>query len=304
MNESANTTRTAPLLVLGSLGVASTLICASAAIAVFAHGLHRRLLYRLALYQVLGSLMHSVLLTLQLVFINYGSNTDAYRPLCVAVGFLFNASHWIKLLALIWLTLHVFSFAMCYRNSKKLEVVFVIVLLIFPFVISAVPFATKSYGQTSTMWCWIVQNTNSTVSRLMQLMVWLLPATALLLLTLALVITMLSVLGFRIYGELKSEVRVAIGPRKKALKQLFPLLAYPIAFIVFLVPALTFSFAGYLNAGKEALYRLALLTAVSVPMWSTSSGITLLVLILCYRCGKRERKKTENYGGVSHPAKT
>ena len=208
-----------------------------------------------------------------------------YRPLCIAVAYLFDSSHWIKLLALTWLTLHLFCFAVCYKNSKRLEIPLLVALVILPFAISTAPFIRSSYGQTPPLWCWILQGNG--IDLAMQLTVWFLPATALLLVSFVLVAVMLSVLGFRIYRELQSGEIVAVGPRKKALKQLCPLIAYPAAFIVFILPALVFSIAGYTGANSNSnmrmLYPLKLLTAASIPMWSISSGITLLVLILCYR---------------------
>ena len=302
MSQEINTTRTdtapVPLLILGSLGIVSTLICGSATIAVFACRLHVRLTYRLALYQVLGSLMHSVLITLQLLFLNYGRNIEVYGPLCVAVAYLYNSSHWIKLLALTWLTLHLFCFAVCYKNSKRLEIPLLVALVILPFVISALPFIRLSYGQTPPLWCWILNGTD--VRAAMQLTVWLLPATALLLVSFVLVAVMLSVLGFRIYRELQSGEIVAVGPRKKALKQLCPLIAYPAAFIVFILPALVFSIANLSAAKTNVLKILTFLTAVSIPMWSISSGITLLVLIACYLCERKKMNRPRPAYGTLH----
>eukprot|EP00731_Ephydatia_muelleri_P006755 Em0003g1003a len=285
------TAQRAPLLILGSLGIVSTLICASAVVLVFAYGLYKKLVYRLALYQVLGSLMHSVLLTLQLAFLKYGNG-----PLCLAVAYLYNSSHWIKLLALTWVTFHLFLYAVCYKNCKKLEIPLGVALVIIPFAISAVSFGTRSYGQTPPLWCWIFQY-NSTdsaglVNRLgMQLILWLIPATALLVVATVVVVLTVSVLFTRIYRELRSDNIVAMGPRKRALKQMCPLMAYPVAFVVLLLFPLTFAVLGDIDPKSSALSTLTYLTAVSIPLWSISSGVTLLVVILCYRYAGRTGKR-------------
>lgn len=298
MSGAANNATTAPLVVLGSLGVVSTLICGSAVTLVFVHGLHKRLVYRLALYQVLGSLLHSVLLSVQLAFLNYGDG-----PFCQAVAFLYNSSHWFKLLALTEVTIHLFCFAVFYKNCKKVEVPFVVLLLIVPFAISAIPFATRSYGPTAPRWCWISlrNGTDATGPLSMQLVVWLVPAAGLLVVAFVLVAITLSVEVWRICCG----TGTAIGPLKRALKLLCPLMAYPVAFIVFLVPPLAYS--ALLSAGGErygvAIARLTYVTAVCVPMWSISSGLTLLVVVLCYRCGRTRKGLAPNaenapYGSV------
>lgn len=301
MSRDVNAKQTTPLLVFGSLGIVSTLVCASAVTLTFVYGLHRKLVYRLALYQALGSLMHSVLLTLQLVFLNYGDG-----PLCQTVAYFYNSSHWFKLLALIWVTFHLFLYSVCYKNCKKLEIPLVIMLVILPFVLSAVPFATSTYGKTPPLWCWILRYNSSDPiwpGRLgMQLVSWLIPATALLLVATVLVSVTLSVLAVRICRELRGNKVVAIGPLKRALKQMCPLMSYPVAFVFLLAFSLTFAIVGDVNPKSSALLPLTYLTAISIPMWSISSGVTLIVAIFCYRCEKRKaappRRQEVAYGAL------
>ena len=288
------TAQRAPLLILGSLGIVSTLICASAVVLVFAYGLYKKLVYRLALYQVLGSLMHSVLLTLQLAFLKYGNAWSAMfgcgLPLQQFALDQTPGSHLGDVLPVFIRRL------LQELQEVKLEIPLGVALVIIPFAISAVSFGTRSYGQTPPLWCWILQY-NSTdsaglVNRLgMQLILWLIPATALLVVATVVVVLTVSVLLTRIYRELRSDNIVAMGPRKRALKQMCPLMAYPVAFVVLLLFPLTFAVLGDIDPKSSALSTLTYLTAVSIPLWSISSGVTLLVVILCYRYAGRTGKR-------------
>ena len=69
-----------------TINSASVLVCLVAAILVFVLKLHTRLVYRLALYQVLASLFFAMVETLQIIFVNYTRNPDIYGRLCTALG--------------------------------------------------------------------------------------------------------------------------------------------------------------------------------------------------------------------------
>ena len=108
----------------------SVIVCLLAAIVVFALKLHKKVVYRLALYQVLASLAFATVSTLQVIFINFNNNPEAYGRVCTAVGWFVVYSFWMKLLFTSWVTFHLFCFAILHKNLKKLEVLYVVTSLL------------------------------------------------------------------------------------------------------------------------------------------------------------------------------
>ena len=113
------------------LNGASVLVCLLAAIMVFALKLHSKIVYRLALYQVLSALVFSTVETLEIIFVNYEKSPApiVYGRLCNTIGWLVMYTQWVKLLFTAWLTVHLFCFGVLYKNLKKLEILYVITSL-------------------------------------------------------------------------------------------------------------------------------------------------------------------------------
>ena len=133
------------VIILGSLSCGAFVTCLVAISCLLHLRLHRQLLYRLASYQVFGSLSHSLFCTLQLIFLN---DDEPKYSACVAIAYLVQTSQFIKLFFSVWVTFHLFCFVILYKNMKKLEPLYVITSLVFPFVFSIIPLTTKSYGST------------------------------------------------------------------------------------------------------------------------------------------------------------
>ena len=89
----------------GTNGV-SVVVCLVAAILVLLLKLYGKLVYRLALYQVLSALAMASVEALQVVLINYEKSPNNYpiRRFCTAIGFLVQYTIWMKLLFTMWVT--------------------------------------------------------------------------------------------------------------------------------------------------------------------------------------------------------
>ena len=109
--------------ILGSLSAVSLVTCLVALGWLFYLKLHKQFLYRLAAYQVTGSLLHALALLCQLAFLNY--NDSKYQS-CIAIGYLFQTAGWIKVCFGVWITFHLFCFAVLLKNMKRLEPVYVV----------------------------------------------------------------------------------------------------------------------------------------------------------------------------------
>ncbi|KAL5509160.1 hypothetical protein EMCRGX_G004472 [Ephydatia muelleri] len=125
----------------------SVLVCLLAAILLCCLKLYKKIVYRLALYQILSALaMASVGAAMGVVSIN---SSIIHGRVCTAIGFLGVYTEWTKLLFTMWVTFHLFCFAVLHKNLKKLEVLYVVTSLLVPALIAIVPLVTKAYGLNS-----------------------------------------------------------------------------------------------------------------------------------------------------------
>eukprot|EP00731_Ephydatia_muelleri_P032672 Em0024g216a len=103
------------------INVVSIPVCLTAATLVFGFKLHKVVVYRLALYQVLPALAFATVELLQVLMINYQDNQDAYGRVCIAIGWFGLYFILVNLLFNMWVTGHLFSFAVLHKNPTKLE---------------------------------------------------------------------------------------------------------------------------------------------------------------------------------------
>ena len=121
-----------------SINITSVLVCLLAAIFVFALKLHTRVVYRLALYQVLASLFFAMAETFQIIFVHYHQNPEVYDQLCKTMGFFVLYTRWAKLLFTAWITFHLFCFAVLHKNWKRLEPLYVVTSVLVPVGIAVI----------------------------------------------------------------------------------------------------------------------------------------------------------------------
>ena len=97
----------------------SVLVCLLAAILVLRLKLYKRLVYRLALYQVLSALAMATVQTLQVVFINYDKSPTIYHRICTTIGALLVCTEWMKLLFTMWVICHLLLFRSTIQESEE-----------------------------------------------------------------------------------------------------------------------------------------------------------------------------------------
>ena len=259
----------------------SVFVCLLAAILVFVLRLCYKIVYRLALYQVLAGLILSLSQLLQVVIGNSKRDPQVYDRVCIALGWFGMYSQWAKLLFAVWITFHLFCFAVLHKNLKKLEVLYVVTSLLIPILIAAVPLITHSYGYSSVDGCYIpayagnVTLNNAIIERFA---LWDGPAMVLLLALSIIMAVMVAKLAGRIYRKSKYEAITDRDQFSKALKQLLPLAAFPILFLLFIIPV--FIYDVYYSFVTPTPNENIVLTAyIFVILWSLTSGLTLIVHI-------------------------
>ena len=239
------------LYVMGSLGLAATIMCLLAVILLLAFKLHNHFAHRLALYQVLAAFCFGVILALQLITFK-NPDSDPTDPGCMALGFFLLYFTWLQLLFMSWVIMHLFCLSVFYKSTQRFEVLFIMFIVAFPVLFIWVPFledhGEHAYG-TAGAWCWIKSWKNDCIEDKFregigeQFGLWLAPATILSLAdSIAIVVIFSRLLCCRPNRE--QETLVARAKRVRTLTELLPLLIYPLIFCFLLIPSLIDRFYG------------------------------------------------------------
>ena len=257
-------------------------MCLLAAILVLVLKLHKKLVYRLALYQVLSSLLLATVTALQVIFINYNESQTVYLRVCTAVAWFMVYSQWMKLLFTMWVTFHLFCFAVLHKNLQKLEVLYVVTSLLVPAVIAAVPLITHTYGLSPDgAICNIYAN--SSVAFIERLALWDGPAMMILLAASTAMLIMMIKLASKVCCRLNSYEPITNGDQfAKALKHLLPLAAFPLLFFIFFIPVLMFHI--YVAANSKTSEGVLISAVVFYSLWSMASGLTLVIHVTVVKC--------------------
>ena len=284
---------TTDVIITGTNSV-SVLVCLLAIFLVYRLGLYRRVVYRLALYQVLASLAFATIEVFQIIFVNYTSAPAVYDRACIAIGWIILYTRWVKVLFTTWVTFHLFYFAVLHKNLKRFEILYVVTSLLIPALIAAIPLTTSTYGVNKLGICFLfaVNDTNHVVA-IETFSLWFGPATFILFALSIAMIVMVITLARRVCSRSNYESITEGGQFWTVVKQLLPLSAFPVLFFVFIIPVFI---TGVLIYVSPMMARKSLpATALFISLWSMSSGVTLIVHISVARCvSKRKRKLYSN----------
>ena len=147
------------LVLETSLAASGILVCSVVIILAATLQLHKQFLYRLIIYQVSSFLAFGATNMLDIVqqLIMTRNQSQVYLPLCLAAAFLYTYTLLVKLFFTLIISVHLFCFAVCFKNLKNFEICYILTALVVPAIMAAVPFATSTYGQQGQgqPWCWI-----------------------------------------------------------------------------------------------------------------------------------------------------
>ena len=271
----------------------SVVVCLLAAILVLILKLFKKLVYRLALYQVLASQALATIVLLQGVLFDY-----SYGRVCIAMGWFLLYADWMKLLFTMWVTFHLFCFAVLDKNLKKLEVLYVVTSLLLPAVIACIPLITHSYGRNPDgTACYIYAFHDAASIEIFAL--WDVPAMIFLLAASTAMVVIVIKLTGRVCLRARYEPITDGDQFWKALKQLLPLAAFPILCLIFEIPVFIFHLYTVTSSMPPNM-ALEISKSVCISLWSMTSGGTLLVHIFIVRCWTfaRNRKREQGNGVV------
>ena len=305
------------LLTMSGTGFIAAAVCLVALVMLCVFKLYRFPVHRLAMYQVMAALFFSLVCILELI--NYPDDhnpfTNISNVICPATGFLMEYSLWVKLLFTLCLTFHLFAYSIFYKDFKRFEIAHVIISIFFPLLFVWIPFVTSDYGKAGASWCWITPwNNNSdpfnkSTNGLVEEYV-LLYGPAMLSLTLAVIAVMviISVLVYRAYCRNTSDIDentplfIGDNKHKKILKEVLPLVVYPILSFLLYIPAFVNRIFGTLCLvpGPGVFYA----SAVSLPLLGLFAGLTLIIHITVLKCSrlrtstKQVQNRTNNHQSI------
>ena len=266
--------------------------------------LYKYFAHRLALYQVVAALSYGFSLVLELSVIDYYQNVEAYEQVCKFVAFLTLYTVWTKILFMSWINLHLFSITVFNKSIyifERFEKFFILFGIFFPALFVWVPFIDDAYGLAGT-WCSIREWENNciedkfVIGYVEQFILFYGPAIVASLANLVVIFMIICFLGC--YGKCKDDdeipalIHVERKKRRKALRELLPLLAYPIIFCIILVPPLfsrTYDVFVTVTSNDSIadITSFSLSGHVFVPMWSLLPGLALIAHICVLKWPKK-----------------
>ena len=284
------------LLVLSIGGMVASLVCLLSLILVLKFKLYKYFSHRLASYQVLSSLFFAIVLSVELVFANYSKNQEVYEPFCKVVGFLFEYAVWLKVLFMMWLALHLFCFTVCYKSTEEKEPFILVSLVLVPFLFIWIPFINELYGLAGA-WCWIKDYDVCSGDRIVlgmieQYALLYAPVFTVLLVAIFLLIVLMLFVVVQSSKQRAIEDQILLvedRQKKKAVKQLLPLSAYPILTFIFIIPPFINRIYGDVATGFSFAAFMSSAVATSFP--SLCSGLTLLVHMMVLKCPRLKRHR-------------
>ena len=276
-----------------TINTVALVVCLLATSLVIRLKLYRKVVYRLSLYQVLASLLRATMSILSsIVSANYAKNPHIFGSLCTAAGWFTMYSQWMKLLFTMWITFHIFYFAVLQKNVKRFEVLYLMTSLLVPAVIASVPLITHTYSPIG--YCYIsAENDTNHVALIENLALWDGPAILVLLAASTSMVVMVTKLFYRIRWRSIYEPITGGDQYWKALKQLLPLTAFPMLFFAFIIPLLVFDIYVAVDATFSTALELTVLACI--PLWSLTSGATLLIHISVARCRARRKMRVNSH---------
>ena len=287
---------------MGFLGLSSSVVCATSAVLVFVFKLHLYFVHRLALYQVLAAFFYGLALTFELVFLvpDVRNDDGKKRWLWATVSFLFLYFSWVKLLFTAWLVVHLFSQVVFYKDPQKdhksYEVLCVIISIMAPLLFTWIPFLCAG------AWCetsWKSDNCTDNKSIPGVIILWHGPAMICSIVeSIAIFVIVLRLLFC--YRPVQDESAASLQPKRyNALKELLPLLVYPILFGVLLIPPLINSgIIGTADTNQLNIKAAILASSISAILQPFLAGLTLLihvVVLKVHSCRRTELQISTNY---------
>ena len=276
----------------------SVLLCLAAVAVVCKQRLHKILVYRLAMYQVLSAMEFAILWIIASIYIlvfTYTplSNNETYEVFMapiIVLDLLLMGSSFIKLMFTLWISIHLFALAVFHKNLQRLERLYVVSSLLVPLAVTIVLLGinlTGCHGYGTYRW---------------EEIIFIIIFAVLVIVSLLMVVmgTILCHRACRRRNALLSEYE---KQHKKALREMLPLLLYPIFFLLFTLAIFGFTVYDFVRLGDNVThvynntkitmteYSLAapVFFGLFAPFWSFTTSLLLISHLCVVRCINKKK---------------
>ena len=284
------------LYVMSSLGVVSVICCVLAVGLVFYLKLHKHFLYRLAMYQVLSSMLVSLNSVFTITLIskvkkNYGTFECV---MCNLTAFLLLYFDWVKLLFTTMLSFHLFCLAVCLKDFKHYEKKSILIFVCLPLSFVWIPFICNKFGHVGP-WCWITNDCGKDhpAGTTEQILLWYGPCIVLLLFCMIAAVAVIVVLWRRHNNKNHNNEKEALlnqgsDKNRNALIEITPLLIYPTIYIILqIITSIDYI---YIAEKKKLHFGLIITNSVINGSWGIFSSLALFSHIMISKYLKRRKK--------------
>ena len=276
----------------------SVLLCLAAVAVVCKQRLHKTLVYRLAMYQVLNAMEFSIIWIIAFI---YGlvfpdtrlSNNETYEVFMASIivlDSLLMGSSFIKLMFTLWISIHLFALAVFHRNLQRLERLYVVSSLLIPLAVTIVLLGINlagCHGDRTYRWEEII----------------FIIIFAVLVIVSLLMVVMGTILCHRACRRRNAILSEYDKQHKKVLREMLPLLLYPIFFLLFTMPIFGFTVNDFVTQEYKTThlshnttitmpeYFLDALTyfALLAPYWSFTTSLLLISHLCVVRCINKKK---------------
>ncbi len=262
----------------------SAALCLTAIALIIFTQTYKQFVHRLTLYLNLAALGYSIVFILQTAPVEFNEKLgqvavkDGYEGFCQAAGYLQLYAGWTTIIFVCWITFYLCMLVIRKQTPRKhvYEVTGVIVSLLFPCTFAWIPFVQNMYGLAGA-WCWIrlthkhCKLKDFAQGLAYQFGTWYGPVAIVIILNFVAICIMLLVLCRKV--KWKSTIARGFHEEqddkqyRKAIKEILPLLFYPLFFFIILCFAIAnrVSYAITDSQGNQPFFPLWVIHAIADP---------------------------------------
>ena len=272
----------------------SVLLCLAAVAVVCKQKLHKTLVYRLAMYQVLSAMEFSILWIIASINIYAYAFADVTYEVFMATMIVLNSllmgSSFIKLMFTVWISIHLFALAVFHRNLQRLERLYVVSSLLIPLAVTIVLLGINLTG------C------HGYRTYLREEIIFIIMFAVLVIVSLQMVV-MGTILCHRVCRMRNAILSEYEKQHKKVLCEMLPLLLYPIFFLLFTMVIFVFAVYDFGTPGYNITY-MSYNTTITMtgynlmapdsfqllaPCWSFTTSLLLISHLCVVRCINKKK---------------
>ena len=247
---------------------ASIAFCLSAIVLVVCLKLHHKLVYRLALYQVVSAMVFGVL---WIVYMSLREETSSVILFNVS-RILLDCTGLTKIIFTMWIAVHLFALAVFNKNLKRLEILYVAISVLFPLAMALL--------MLTTAYTTIFRNPSLAKPTAIEEIIVIAVCVACFIITSCLVAILVVILCCRAYRKKVGIPSELDQQHRIALYEMMPIMLFPILFLILAIPVFLYILCANLNIDSDSLTAVSVSYVILAPMWGITAALTLVVHVL------------------------